>query len=121
MVSDNVGQRLHDRATRGESLSSEEQAQLNEWYAEQDRAEAKMLGVTGAFTLRRLRLNRPPLVAHRLRRRREAEVTRLLVRYRDLTEVVERLLTQQATLLEEQQRLLEEQRRLLRLLLGDEE
>ena len=76
---------------------------------------------TGAFTLKRLRLNRPPLVAHRLRRRREAEATRLLVRYRDLTEVVERLLTQQATLLEEQQRLLEEQRRLLRLLLGNEE
>lgn len=46
MVSDDVGQQLHGRATRGESLSSEEQAQLNEWYAEQDRAEAETLGVT---------------------------------------------------------------------------
>ena len=43
MNSNGVGERLHDRATRGEVLTAEEQAQLNEWYAERDRAEAAML------------------------------------------------------------------------------
>lgn len=77
---------------------------------------------TGAFSLQRLRLNRPPLVTHRLRKRRESEATRLLARYRDLTGVLEHLLTQQAELMEEQRALLEEQHRLLRRLLsGGEE
>jgi hypothetical protein len=71
---------------------------------------------TGAFTLRRLRLNRPPLVAHRLRRRQAAEETRLLTRYRDLLQVIEQLLLQQSALAEEQQALLDEQQRLLRSL-----
>ncbi len=39
---------------------------------------------TGAFTLKRLRLNRPPLVAHRLRQHQQKEEQRLLVRYRSL-------------------------------------
>ncbi|MFQ5859018.1 MAG: HNH endonuclease [Anaerolineae bacterium] len=76
---------------------------------------------TGGFTLRRLRLNRPPLVAHRLRKREQAEVTRLLTRYRDLVSVIEQLLIQQSALMEEQQQLLEEQQRLLQLLLGSKE
>jgi len=38
-----VGGQLHDRATRGVELAAEEQAQLNEWYAEQDRVEAAVL------------------------------------------------------------------------------
>jgi len=37
---------LHNRATRGETLSPEEQAQLEEWYAAQDRAEADDLSLT---------------------------------------------------------------------------
>jgi hypothetical protein len=73
---------------------------------------------TGAFTRQRLRLNRPPLVAHRLRRRQRAEETRSLTRYRDLVQLLERLQTQLSGLMEEQQELLEEQRDLLRLLLG---
>jgi hypothetical protein len=36
-------QQLHDRATRGETLSAEEQAQLKEWYARLDREEAAIL------------------------------------------------------------------------------
>lgn len=76
------------------------------------------LTATGAFTLRRLRLNRPPLIAHRLRKRQERETTRLLTRYRDLTSLLEQLLSQQADLMEEQQRLLQEQHDLLGLLLG---
>jgi septal ring factor EnvC (AmiA/AmiB activator) len=46
MVSDELGKQLHDRATRGEALSPEEQAQLKDWYATQDRAEADQLGFT---------------------------------------------------------------------------
>lgn len=78
------------------------------------------LTVTGVFTLRRLRLNRPPLVAHRRRKRQEVEKLRLLTRYRDLISLIEHLLTQQSDLLAEQQRLLEEQQELLKLLLRDE-
>jgi len=45
MVSDEIGKQLHNRATRGEVLSAEEQAHLEEWYATQDRAEADQLGL----------------------------------------------------------------------------
>ena len=44
MVSDALGQRLHDRATRGEKLSATELAELDEWYANRDNAEAADLG-----------------------------------------------------------------------------
>jgi len=87
-------------------------------FLELDDGTLAALTTTGAFTLRRLRLNRPALVAHRLRKRREAEETRLLTHYRDLVRVIEQLLAQQSVLMEEQQRLLAEQRELLRLLLG---
>ena len=43
MNPNDVGERLHDRATRGVELTAEEQAQLNEWYAQRDRAEAAAL------------------------------------------------------------------------------
>lgn len=43
MTSDEQRQRLHDRATRGQTLSQDEQAQLDAWYAAQDRAEAAAL------------------------------------------------------------------------------
>ena len=76
---------------------------------------------TGAFTLRRLRLNRPPLVAHRLRKHQQGQEQRLLARYRDLIVVLEQLQTQHAALLEEQRALLEEQRTLLQLLLQQRE
>lgn len=70
----------------------------------------------GAFTLRRLRLNRPPLVAYRVRKQGDMAEQRLLARYHDLLVVLERLHQQQAALLEEQRMLLEEQRRLVQLL-----
>lgn len=72
---------------------------------------------TGAFTLKRLRLNRPPLVAYRVRKQGEIAEYRLLTRYRDLVVILEQLHQQQVALLEEQQVLLEEQRRLVQLLL----
>jgi hypothetical protein len=74
----------------------------------------------GTFTLRRLRLNRPPLIAHRLQRRNQDEEARWLARYRDLIKALEHLHRQQAALLEEQHQLFEEQRALLLRLLGDE-
>lgn len=45
MVSDELGQRLHDRATRGKTLTAEEHAQLEAWYAKQDTAESDALHV----------------------------------------------------------------------------
>lgn len=76
---------------------------------------------TGTFTLNRLRLNRPPLVAYRLRKRQSLEEERLLTRYRDLAALLEQLSQQQAALMEEHRALLAEQRRLLRLLLEQRE
>ena len=46
MVTDDLGKQLHNRVTRGEALSTEEQAQLEDWYATQDRAESDQLGLT---------------------------------------------------------------------------
>lgn len=46
---------LHDRATRGGVLSADERAQLQQWYAEQDRAEAEMLARAPAPQTARLR------------------------------------------------------------------
>jgi hypothetical protein len=42
MVSDEIGMKLHDRATTGEALSPAEQAQLEAWYDAKDQAEAAM-------------------------------------------------------------------------------
>jgi hypothetical protein len=44
MVQDDCLQ-LHDRATRGEDLTSEEQKLLEDWYSAQDRAEDEVLGL----------------------------------------------------------------------------
>ena len=48
MIFDDLAKQLHDRATRGEPLAAEEQAQLEKWYALQDNAESKALGLTAA-------------------------------------------------------------------------
>jgi hypothetical protein len=68
---------------------------------------------TGDFTLRRLRLNRPALVALRLRRLREQEEGRWMARHRDLLHLLERLYEQQTLLLVEHRALMEKQRALL--------
>jgi hypothetical protein len=72
---------------------------------------------TGIFTVQRLRLNRPPLIAHRRRKRDEADAQRLLEHSLDIARVLVRLQEVQAALLAEQSRLLDEQRALLRALL----
>lgn len=88
-------------------------------FIEMDDGTLYPLTPTGTFTLGRLRLNRPPLVAYRLNRQRRAEEVRLLTRYRDLVRLLDQLHTQMVELVEEQQELLEEQRILLRLLLDE--
>jgi hypothetical protein len=71
----------------------------------------------GDFTIRRLRLNRAPLVANRLRRYRAIEGTRLLEELRQMLALQEQLQQQHAILLNEQRELLEQERELLTLLL----
>lgn len=74
----------------------------------------------GVFTLQRLRLNRPPLIGHRLRQQSHNEETRLLSQLRDIIFVLQQLQQQQASLLEQQRSLLEEQRTLLTLLINQQ-
>ena len=75
---------------------------------------------TGRFTLGRLRLNRPPLIANRLRRRQGQEEKRLLTRLRDVTSILAQLQTQHQVLVEENHALLLEQRRLLEILVSQQ-
>jgi hypothetical protein len=79
------------------------------------------LSATGAFTVQRLRLNRPPLVAYRCRQQAQSEELRLLARYRDVVHVLAQLEQQYETLLDEHRTLLEEHRALLRALLKGNE
>lgn len=76
---------------------------------------------TGAFTLKRLRLNRLPLVQYRLRKRKQSEEVRLLTRYRDLVQLLEQLNAQLSAEMQDQQQLLKEQHELLKLLLSHKE
>ncbi|MEN8217598.1 MAG: HNH endonuclease [Pseudomonadota bacterium] len=71
----------------------------------------------GAFTLKRLRLNRPPLVAHRLRKLQRAEEMRLLTRYQEIIELLEKMHSQLSELMKEQKKLLKEDKKWLALLL----
>jgi len=43
MITDEIGNSLHDKATRGEVLSDAEQVELEQWYARQDLQESTML------------------------------------------------------------------------------
>lgn len=43
MVPDAIGQKLHDRATRGAALTAEEQEQLQNWYTRLDQEEMVQL------------------------------------------------------------------------------
>jgi len=90
-------------------------------FLELDDGTLHALTAVGAFTLKRLRLNRSPLVAYRLRKRQRAEEIRLLTRYREIVQLLEQLNIRLSALMEEQRQLLEEQRELLRLLLSRRE
>jgi hypothetical protein len=43
MSGEHLGQQLHDKTTRGDALSAEEKAQLEDWYARHDREEVAAL------------------------------------------------------------------------------
>jgi hypothetical protein len=72
----------------------------------------------GAFTLERLKLNRPALVAWRLRQRYFMEENRLLTRFSEIVMLLEQLHQQQQALIQEQREVLEQQRETLRLLVS---
>lgn len=72
----------------------------------------------GVFTLQRLQLNRPALVAYRLRQRYLAEQDALLTYYRDLISLQSQLVTQLTVVVQEQHTLLAAQQFYLDLLLG---
>lgn len=93
------------------------QTKFSEHFLELDDGTVHPLTAIGAFTLQRLRLNRPPLVAYRLRKQQRERELYLLTRYRELVESLGNLQKHTATLLMEQQKLLKEQRQLLQLLL----
>ena len=72
---------------------------------------------TGAFTIQRLRLNRPQLIEHRLAKKKALEEYQLLKRLGEIISLLSQLNAQLSLPTEEQQKLLEEQQRLLRLLI----
>ncbi len=43
MSNDEIGEKLHDMATRGKTLSPKEQKLLEAWYDDQDRVESELL------------------------------------------------------------------------------
>src|SRR3989442_9735772 len=56
MISDEIGQQLHDKETRGAPLTREERAQLKKWYGQQDAAEnTRLLGKKGGNAVEALR------------------------------------------------------------------
>jgi HNH endonuclease len=75
----------------------------------------------GTFTCKRLRLNRPPLIAYRLQLRRQAETVHSLARYRNLVLLLTQLNRQLSDLVVEQQTLLQEQHNLLQALLRQQQ
>lgn len=89
---------------------------MAEHFLELDDGRLLPLTEIGEFTQERLRLNRPPLIAHRQRRSRLAEVTQWQSRYQDMAKLLDQMLLEQTKLLEEQRSLLREQLRLLRVL-----
>ena len=86
-------------------------------FVELDDSVLHALTATGSFTLKMLKLNRPPLLAYRRRKRLLSAQSLLLAQYRDLLTLDEQLLLQQRALIEQQQKLLAEQASYLRLFL----
>ena len=103
--------------TDAPQLWNPRQDKQSEHFLELENGRWLALTPTGEFTLRRLRLNRPPLIKYRLHRKQRLEEARLLTRYKELTQSLASLNTQLVALVEEQQALLEEQRQLLQWLL----
>lgn len=74
----------------------------------------------GTFTIRRLRLNRHQLVQHRLHKRQQQEIVRVLQQYREQVGLLEQLNQELSRQINEQRELLQAERELLRLLLAND-
>jgi HNH endonuclease len=61
------------------------QESASQHFVEQEDGQLTALTPTGAFTIKRLRLNRSQLIAARQRRQQQLQVERLLRRYQELT------------------------------------
>ncbi|MFV9505249.1 MAG: hypothetical protein AB4911_11865 [Oscillochloridaceae bacterium umkhey_bin13] len=85
---------LHDRATRGKTLTADEQAQLEAWYAMQDAAETVLLGdLSAPDDLRDLQAGVEQAITHILatsRRIRELDVQNTGLRF-EIAELQQRL------------------------------
>jgi len=93
----------------------------NKHFIELEDGQFLALTTTGEFTCQRLRLNRPPLIAYRLQRRRQNGEIRLLAQYRDLVLLITQLNAQLTILVTEQQALLKEQQEILQALLQNQQ
>jgi len=58
VVDEKLGRQLHDRATRGEKLSKEDQMLLDAWYEAQDRAEMNGLNLTATEEAKTIKLQK---------------------------------------------------------------
>lgn len=81
-----------------------------------DNGQLHPLTLVGDFTIKRIRLNRLPLIAHRLHKKEEAETVRLLEQYQKLMAVINQLNLQSLRLVDEQAELLLLQQELINLL-----
>ena len=59
MISDKLGQELHDRSTRGKQITNEEQAQLESWYEYHDNLESEIFGVSAIMNQELIRAELP--------------------------------------------------------------
>lgn len=82
-----------------------------------DSGRLQPLTKTGDVTINRLDLNRPALIAYRLRQIMLHEQNNLLAYYHNQIAMQSQIVAQLTLLVEKQQQLLEEQRRLLNLLI----
>ena len=79
VVDDELGRQLHDRATRGEELSKEDQMLLDAWYEAQDRAEIKGLNLAATDEAKTIKLQKEidsVLIQLRTATKRIQEITR---------------------------------------------
>ena len=93
---------------------------FNQHFLELNDGMLTALTAVGTFTMRRLRLNRPQLVQHRLHKRQQQELVRVLQQYREQVGLLEQLNQELSRQINEQRELLQTERELLRLLLADD-
>lgn len=102
MVKFEIGRELHDRFTRGQSLSEEEQRTLNQWYDEQDAEEME------SVSLERFEIELPDF-------RRQIDIALEAINHLSLQ--LKQLIQENARIQTENDRLKIEQQRYLKLIL----